>query len=152
MLLVLLTLVAILCLAKVRAFATPIRPDIQKVVTQQQSPAAEFPPARAGWNGPEMASNSQNPNPTLEKIGPQASARAVRQSLAGVAFFDMKFLALIALVILLLRRIRKNAGSGQPDDGSAASSKSPVLMAAQASLAGHDLNRSDDPEESRPAA
>jgi hypothetical protein len=142
-------LAGILCLAKINASATPIRPDIQKVVSESQNPAAEFPPARAGWNGPEAASNTQNPNPTLEKIGPQASARAVRQSLFAVAIPDLRFLALIALVILLLRRIRKHT-SRQPAAASAASSNSPVVMTAPAG--GDDLSRSDDAEESRPAA
>src|SRR5512146_313871 len=43
-----------LFLAVVDADATPLRPDIRKLVTQPRD-TVQFAPARAGWDGPEDA-------------------------------------------------------------------------------------------------
>lgn len=93
-------------LAAIRAEALPIRPDVRKVLSEPQRSPAQFGPARAGWNGPEMAS-AQVVNTTYEQLDPAATARSVRQSLIAAALPDYRALGAIALVILLLRRMHK---------------------------------------------
>ena len=99
----------LLFLGVVDARATPIAPDVKQVLHQQeQTPAVQFVPARAGWDGPEAAPAAQaNPNPVLEAIGPAASERAARASLLSAVVPDPRAIAAIVLVILLLRRMRK---------------------------------------------
>jgi hypothetical protein len=92
--------------AVVRSNATPIHPDLKKVLAPTQD-QAQFPLARAGWDGPEAPTAQQSPrNATLEQIGPEASARAARASLRAAALPDYRAVAGILLVVLLLRRIR----------------------------------------------
>lgn len=87
--------------------ASPIRPDIKKILAQPPAPEPQYIPARAGWNGPEIATAKASPNPTYESLSPVKAAIAVRTSLIGAAIPDLRILALIVLVILLLRRMRR---------------------------------------------
>lgn len=103
----LMTVVTFVLLTVIRAEATPIRPDVRKVLAEPQPSADNFSPARAGWNGPETASSAQPINTTYEQLSPATTARNVRQSLIAAALPDYRVLAAILLVILLLRRIRK---------------------------------------------
>lgn len=103
----LMTVITFVILTVIRAEATPIRPDVRKVLSQPQPSPDNFSPARAGWNGPETASSTQVVNTTYEQLSPAATARTVRQSLIAAALPDYRILAAILLVILLLRRIRK---------------------------------------------
>ena len=92
--------------------ATPIHPDPKKVLADPKPPL-QFPPARAGWNGPEGAPSPQaNPNPTLERYGPAGSARALQKSLKTSAIPDLRAVAVVLLLILLLRRVRNRRRSG----------------------------------------
>ena len=89
------------------AQAAPIRPDLQKLLDQPQ-PVQQFAPARAGWDGPEMPRRPQlGSNSTYDILNPAASARALRGSMLALALPDLRFLALVVLAILLLRRMRK---------------------------------------------
>jgi len=90
--------------AAVDSKATPIRPNLERVLAQPQE-SVQFPVARAGWDGPP-ASAQGGSNPTLERIGPEASARAAQRSLKAAAIPDYRAVAGILLVILLLRRIQ----------------------------------------------
>lgn len=96
-------------MAVMRAEAMPIKPDVRKVLEQEQPNAAptQFAPARAGWDGPETARSTQGFNSTYNQLGPAGTARAVRNSLLAAALPDYRALAAIALIILLLRRMRK---------------------------------------------
>lgn len=100
----LMTVGILLVLAIMRAEATPIRPDIKKVLSQPDQPKTAFAPARAGWNGPDPQVRAANA--TYDRLGPQSTARNVRSSLLAAALPDYRILAGLALVILLLRRIR----------------------------------------------
>lgn len=93
-------------LAVIRVEASPIRPDIRKVLSQPRYSAAQFGPARAGWNGPEASTTAQVVNPTYEQLNPAATARSVHNSLIAAALPDYRALAAIALIILLLRRMQ----------------------------------------------
>jgi cytochrome bd-type quinol oxidase subunit 1 len=103
----LMTVGIFLLLTVMRAEATPIRPDVQKVLAQPQYSPAHFVPARAGWYGPEIPRQPQVVNTTYEQLKPATTARMVRESLIAASLPDYRALAAILLIILLLRRIRK---------------------------------------------
>ncbi len=87
-----------------QANATPIRPDLQKLLDQPQEAATQFVPARAGWQGPEMSTTVPKNADLLDQ---SVAARNVRASLIAVAVPDLRIVALIVLTILLLRRMRR---------------------------------------------
>jgi hypothetical protein len=93
-------------LASLDAEATPIRPDIRKLVEEPpQDTTAHFMPARAGWDGPEMASVEDGVNPAWEAItGPD---RANRATLIALATPDPRAVLGIIAVIFLLRILRE---------------------------------------------
>ena len=68
------------------ALAVPVKPDLGKILKQQEQRNRPFEPAQAGWNGPEMQrAQDVAPNPVLEAYGPAATARSVRAALAAAA-------------------------------------------------------------------
>jgi hypothetical protein len=93
-------------LSVIRVEATPIRPDVRKVLERPMQSPADFATARAGWDGPETPSGVLNV--TYEQLGPAATARQVHQSLVAAFIPDYRALAAITLVIMLLRRININ--------------------------------------------
>jgi hypothetical protein len=85
-------------------FAVPIKPDLGKILKQQEQRNRSFEPAQAGWNGPEMQrTRDASPNVVLETYGPAATERAVRAALAAAAVPDPKAVIAIAGLILLMR-------------------------------------------------
>jgi hypothetical protein len=94
-----------LLLSVIKLEATPIRPDIRKVLSRPVQSPADFAPARAGWDGPETPRGVRSLNVTYEQISPAATAREVHQSLVAAFIPDYRVLAGVTLVILLLRRI-----------------------------------------------
>jgi Flp pilus assembly protein TadB len=96
-------------LASIDAEATPIRPDIRKLVEQpQQDSTARSMPARAGWDGPEMPTARQaGANPSLEAVAGVALARAERAELINAATPDPRAILGIIALIFLLRLLRK---------------------------------------------
>lgn len=91
------------------ARATPIRPDVQRLLAEPQTPS-QFVPARAGWYGPET------PPPPRAAPGPRdgaARARAIRASLVAAATPDPWAVLAIAAAILLLRWLRLKGGRQQ---------------------------------------
>ncbi len=109
-----LTLVAAFCLPSTPAFASRIRPDIRKLLDSQQ-PIPQFPPARAGWNGPEATPPS--PSAVAMQLHRPDAVRAARASLLEAAKPDPWQLLAIAAAILLLRVLqtydRKSARPGE---------------------------------------
>ncbi len=84
------------------AQATPIRPDLKKLVTAPPPSRESFVPARAGWNGPEMSPDA--PNPVLQYL---LRRPPVWQEVASIAVPDWRLVALLGLAILLLRTLRR---------------------------------------------
>jgi hypothetical protein len=82
--------------------ATPIRPTAKQILQDAKEPAADFIPARAGWNGPETQSASMV-NPVLERFRPEAQREATRQALLAMAMPDWRIWTLLALIIIGLR-------------------------------------------------
>jgi len=96
--------VLVLWAAVVDSQATPIRPNLERILAQPQE-SVQFPMARAGWDGPPASAQVAS-SPTLDQLGPEASARAAQQSLKAAAIPDYRAVAGILLIILLLRRMQ----------------------------------------------
>jgi hypothetical protein len=139
-------------------YASPIRPNIKKVLSQPSAPMPQYVPARAGWNGPEISTARTAPNPTYESLSPARAARELRSSLLATMMPDMRILALIALVILLLRRIRNyqqaHATAGVSAQNSVAStpSRAASLPALPVPVAAVPPSESSTESEEAPAA
>jgi hypothetical protein len=145
-----LTAAALLTFADVTAHASPIRPDIKKLLAQPAADVPRYVPARAGWNGPEISTARTAPNPTYETLSPANAAREVRSALVATMMPDLRVVALLALVILLLRRIRKHEQVPATSAAAVNGTHAPVAephIAAPVGIPG-DMVR----EESRPAA
>jgi len=93
----------LLALAAGLAQATPVQPDVRKLLAEPQRTQVQFPPARAGWHGPEGPVEA-NLNPLLRSITPAATAKAVRASMLQVLVPDSRMLAAILGMIVILRR------------------------------------------------
>src|SRR5512140_3592470 len=90
--------------AALGAHGVPIKPDLQKILKQQDLKLRHYEPAQAGWNGPEMVKpQDASPNPVYEAYGPGSTVRAIRASLSAAATPDPMALAAIGFLILLLR-------------------------------------------------
>jgi hypothetical protein len=96
-------------LAVVEAQATPIRPDIRRIVEEpQQDSTAQFMPARAGWDGPEMASGqAAGVNVSLDAMTGSGRGHSGRAELITAATPDPRAILGIAAVIFLLRLLKK---------------------------------------------
>src|SRR5690348_13802638 len=94
----------LLFLAVTNSQATPIRPDVKKLINQPQQPDIHLAPARAGWNGPEMARAGDAPG--LVVFGSASDAHAVRESLIAAFVPDPRVLAFLMALILLMRQFR----------------------------------------------
>ena len=99
------TLVPAIFLCATFAQATPIKPDLKKLLSQPQPRKQEYIPARAGWDGPELPAVQSNIY--MEHYGAEASSRAVRASLVAAAVPDWRAVLAVVAAILLLRRLRK---------------------------------------------
>ncbi len=97
----------LLVLTAATCYGVPIKPDLQKILKQQEQKPRHYEPAQAGWNGPEMVrSQEAAPNPVYEAYGPTSTVRAIRASLLTAAKPDPVALAGIGLLILMLRLAR----------------------------------------------
>ncbi len=91
------------------ALAMPIRPDIKKLLANPPK-QEQFAPARAGWDGPETASDERSArSATLDRFGPEGTRRAMRQSLADIALPDWREVLALVAAVLLLRVVRSRA-------------------------------------------
>ncbi len=95
----------VLLLSATIAGATPIKPDVRKILAQPTPAVNQFVPARAGWNGPEMPTRADLANTTYDQFGPQGTARQVHQALFAAFIPDYRALGAVILIILLLRRM-----------------------------------------------
>ncbi len=91
------------------AAATPIQPDIEKLLSKPHSEQQWFEPARAGWEGPEAeASGPARTSLVLEEFGPAETARLARASFLAAAVPDPRVWVCICALIFILRK-RKRA-------------------------------------------
>ncbi len=92
--------------------ATPIKPDLKKLLAQPQPKKLDYIPARAGWDGPEQ--RPPESNVYLQKYAPAASAHAMRASLLAAAVPDWRAILALAALIFLLRWFRKASRDEAP--------------------------------------
>jgi hypothetical protein len=105
----------ILLLAAATASATPIQPNLEKLLSKPHSEQERFEPARAGWDGPETeAASPARSSFALEEFGPAETARITRASFLAAAVPDPRIWACLCALILLLRR-RKRATPKLPE-------------------------------------
>ncbi len=89
------------------ARALPVKPNLEKILKQQEQPPHQYEPARAGWDGPEMVRPQEaSPNPVYETYGPASSVRAIRAALKAAATPDPAAIVAIGMLILLWRIAR----------------------------------------------
>lgn len=86
------------------AAATPIQPDIKKLLSTPR-PTQHFPPARVGWNGPEAATASAEALPATQFT----SQANFRQSLIQLATPDWRIFLALGALIFLLRMLRQRS-------------------------------------------
>ena len=94
-----------LMLSTVESHATPIKPDVQKLIRQSQPSSQPFIPARAGWSEP-TASSSALRNPVLASMTDDHMRQEFRETLATVATPDPWIVLSLATLILLMRKLR----------------------------------------------
>ena len=91
-------------LSSLQTEATPIRPDIKKLVQQPERARMPYTPARAGWNGPEQApAPASAGNPSLNRA---ASIHAMQAALLAAAVPDPRAILAIVAAIFLLRMLK----------------------------------------------
>src|SRR3954471_6945771 len=97
----------LIALFALNSFAIPVKPNLEKILKQQEQRARPYEPARADWDGPEMVrAQDASPNPVYEAYGPASTARAIRASLRAAATPDPAAILGIGMLILLLRLAR----------------------------------------------
>ena len=89
------------------AMATPIQPDIKKLLSTPR-PTQHFAPARVGWNGPEAATASATAD-SVEHFGDIRAQRDLRQTVINLITPDWRVFLGLAMLIFLLRQLRKRA-------------------------------------------
>ena len=84
------------------AVASPIYPNIRKVVKESEAKPVQFAPARAGWQGAEM------PNDTAHTdLDSAVTLRANKAALLTAAIPDARAIFAVVLVIVLMRLLRR---------------------------------------------
>jgi len=94
------------------ARATPIKPDLKKLLAQPAPKKTEYIPARAGWDGPEQ--RTPESNVYTQNYGPAATSRAMKASLLAAAVPGWQAVLSLIALIFLLRRLRKTSQVESP--------------------------------------
>jgi hypothetical protein len=103
----LLSIAVLLVAAAGMATATPIQPDIKKLLSTPR-PTQHFAPARVGWNGPEVAKVSTEALPAAH-FGALGVQRDVRPTWVQLITPDWRVFLALGALILLLRQLRKRS-------------------------------------------
>jgi hypothetical protein len=90
----------------VNSQATPIKPDVQRMIRESQQAQKPFIPARAGWSESSASSSAALHNPVLESLTGDRAQQEIRETLATVATPDPWLIVALALVIVLMRKLR----------------------------------------------
>ena len=103
----LLSVMLVLLASASMALATPIQPDIKKLLSTPR-PTQHFAPARVGWNGPEAATVSAASVSTA-RFGDVRAQGDSRQALIELATPDWRVFLALGALIFLMRQLRKRA-------------------------------------------
>jgi hypothetical protein len=93
--------------------ALPIKPKIEDIIKDAKKPVVNYPPARAGWNGPEEKSAVSAPNATYDRLRSSMSPEAARMQLFHAATPDWRALIGLAGLIFCWRYQRAYAHAVQ---------------------------------------
>jgi hypothetical protein len=83
--------------------ALPIKLKLEDVIKDAKKPVENYPPARAGWNGPEEKSAVQVANATYDRLRKSITPEAVRMQFLQAAKPDWRALLGLAGVIFCWR-------------------------------------------------
>lgn len=97
-------IIVFLVLSAVESQATPIRPDLQKLIKQSEQGRQMFIPARAGWSAPAAAAVTVNP--LLESLSGEKWRQDLRDELASIATPDPWIALALVSLIFLMRKLR----------------------------------------------
>jgi hypothetical protein len=90
------------------AAATPIQPDLQKLLSRPHSAQEWVEPARAGWDGPETESSAPSrASFALDRFGSAETQRVARASFLAAVVPDLRIWACLGALVLLLRKLRR---------------------------------------------
>ena len=98
--------------------ATPIEPTAKELIKELQRPAVKFVPARVGWSKQQKTATQFNP--TFERYGPQATARAVHASLKTALTPDPLAMGALVFCAFALRWMRNRREQRQQTEAAAA--------------------------------
>lgn len=96
-----------------RASAIPIHPTAKQILNDAASPAIDYIPARAGWNGPETPS-LRSTSPDMGRLARTAQVEANRMALWDILTPDIRIWALIGALILSLRMFSERTVREKP--------------------------------------
>ena len=85
--------------------ATPIKPDVQRMIRESQQSQKPFIPARAGWTEPASTTAALH-NPVLESLKGDNAREEFRETLALVATPDPWLVVALVTIIVLMRKLR----------------------------------------------
>lgn len=94
-----------LVLSSVNSNATPIKPDVQRMIRDTQQAQKPFIPARAGWSEPSSTTAALH-NPVLASLNSDRVQQEYRETLMTVATPDPWILVALGMVIVLMRKLR----------------------------------------------
>jgi hypothetical protein len=100
------TLVGSVLLSSGTLHGLPIKLKIEDAIKEAKKPVVNYPPARAGWNGPEAKSAMVTLNPTYERLRYLSSPAAARIQFLQAAKPDWRLLLCVGAVIFLWRIAR----------------------------------------------
>ena len=96
-------LIAMLRIACGTVAALPIKPKLSDIIKEAQKPQVHYPPARAGWNGPEEKPAALQPNAAYDQLRYAMSAEAARSQFMQAATPDWRALMALATIIFAWR-------------------------------------------------
>lgn len=88
-------------------WADPVEPNLQKLIREAEKPRMQYPPARAGWNGPESTVAQRVPNPVYESLRGSSPAD-LRTELVAALKPDWSIVLAFVTLIFGLRMLRSN--------------------------------------------
>lgn len=94
-----------LVLSSASSYATPIKPDVQRMIQESQQSQKPFIPARAGWSEPTSTTAALH-NPVLESLKGDNARQEFRDTLAMIATPDPWLVVAMLTIIVLMRKLR----------------------------------------------
>ena len=97
-------------------WALPVKPDLKRMIEEQDKPKVQYPVARAGWDGPEDRGSIAF-NPTYEQMRYRYTAAGRRAQLVAAITPDWRVWGMFGFLVLALRyyhRHKPHAAAPRP--------------------------------------